>query len=84
MNTAWPGLAIIYASSPALAEMLELDRQLNGATFWYRVNMGHHHWLHNQRDSADPHFRQARKIAVSHGLAAIPLQLRNDGMAPTT
>ena len=55
-------------SSPALAEMLELDRQLNGATFWYHVNMGHHHWLHNQRDSADPHFRQARKIAVRTGL----------------
>ena len=55
-------------SSPALAEMLELDRQLNGATFWYHVNMGHHHWLHNQRDFADPHFRQAREIAVRSGL----------------
>ncbi len=59
-------LPVIGLISGAAINILERDQALNGASYWYHLHLGHHHWLNGDRAKTDFHYGRARLESLSH------------------
>ncbi|SIQ07048.1 glycosyltransferase family 2 protein [Acidiphilium angustum] len=59
-------LPVIGLISGAAINILERDHALNGASYWYHLHLGHHHWLNGDRAKTDFHYGCARLESLSH------------------